>query len=244
MSAFRLQSHKQQEADLERELRSDLELEAEEQQEAGIPADEARYRAMRSMGNPTLVKEDVRKTWRWTLVEQFWQDVRYGLRGLSRSKGFTTVAALSLALGIGGNAAIFSLVSALLFQQLPFADPSRLVEVSGYYPKGAIASLQEQSRTIDIAAYSTDSEVNLSGQGEALRLVSSSVSANLFSVLGVGAEIGRSLSQGEDRPARDRIVVLSDALWRRKFAADPSVVGHMVSIDGVDRQVIGVMPAE
>ena len=142
MAAFRVPNRREQEADLERELRSDLELEAEEQQDAGVPSEEARYRAMRSLGNATLVKEDVRKTWRWTLVEQFWQDVRYGLRGLRRSKGFTTVAALSLALGIGGNAAIFSLVNAILFQRLPFADPSQLVEVSGYYPKGAIAALQ------------------------------------------------------------------------------------------------------
>ena len=243
MSAFRRPSRREQEADLERELRSDLELEAEEQQEAGVPAEEARYRAMRSLGNSTLVKEDVRKTWRWTLVEQFWQDVRYGLRGLRRSKGFTVIAALSLALGIGGNAAIFSLVNALLFQQLPFATPDRLVEVSGYYPKGAIASLQEQSRAMDIGAYSTDSEVNLSGQGEAVRLVSSSVSANLFSVLGIGAEIGRTFSPDEARPGRDRVVVLSDTLWRRKFAADPAIIGRMVSIDGIGRQVIGVMPA-
>src|SRR5215469_9420581 len=243
MAAWRLQNRKQMEDELERELRSDLELEAEEQQEAGASAEEAQYRAMRSLGNATLVKEDVRKTWRWTWVEQFWQDARYGLRGLRRSKGFTTVAALSLALGIGGNAAIFSLVNAILFQRLPFADPNRLVEVTGYYPKGAIVGLQHQSRTMDIAGYSTDTEVNLTGQGEAVRLVSSSVSANLFSVLRVGAEIGHALSPGEDQPGRDRVVVLSDALWRRKFAADPAIVGHMVSIDGINRQVIGVMPA-
>ena len=243
MPAFRLRSRKEQEADLERELRSDLELETEEQQETGVSAEEARYRAMRSLGNATLVKEDVRKTWRWTWVEQFRQDVRYGLRGLRRSKGFTIVAALSLALGIGGNAAIFSLVNAILFQRLPFADPSRLVEVSGYYPKGAIAALQEQSRTMNIAGYSTDSEVNLTGQGEAVRLVSSSVSANLFSVLGVDAEIGRTPGPGDDRPGRDRMVVLSDTLWRRKFGANPDVIGRMVSIDGIDRQVVGVMPS-
>jgi predicted permease len=237
-----MQSRKEQEADLERELRSDLELEAQEQQEAGVPGDEAQYRAIRSLGNTTLVKEDVRRTWRWTWVEQFWQDVGYGLRGLRRSKGFTTVAALSLALGIGGNAAIFSLVNAILFQRLPFADPGRLVEVSGYYPKGAIAALQEQSHTMDIVAYSTDSEVNLTGQGEALRLAGSVVSANMFSVLGTNAEVGRALNNGEGQPGRDHVILLSDGLWRRKFGGNPDVIGRMVSIDGIDRQIVGVMP--
>src|SRR5215469_1125810 len=123
MGMWRPQTRKEQEADLERELRADLELEAEEQQEAGVPAEEAQYRAMRSLGNATLVKEDVRKTWRWTWIEQFRQDVRYGLRGLCRSRGFTAIAALSLALGIGGNAAVFSLINAFLLRQLPYRDP-------------------------------------------------------------------------------------------------------------------------
>jgi predicted permease len=231
-----------QEADLERELRTDLDLEAEEQQEAGVTAEEAHYRAIRSLGNINLVKQDVRHTWRWSWLEQFWQDLRYGLRGLRRNKGFTAVASLSLALGIGGNAAIFSLVNAVLFQRLPYFQPDRLVQVSGYYPKGAIAAIQEQSRSMDIAGYSTDTEFNLTGQGDAVRLIGSGVTANLFSVLGVGAEVGRALHPDESQPGRDRVVVLSDGLWRRKFAADPSVVGRMVNIDGDQRQVVGVMP--
>ncbi len=248
MSAWRplsrwLERRQEQEADLERELRADLELEAEEQQVTGISADEARYRALRSMGNPTLVREDVRKTWRWSWVEQFWQDFRYGVRGLRRNKGFTTVAALSLALGIGGNAAVFTLVNSVLLRRLPYPDPERLVQVSGYYPKGALVDMQQQSRTMDIAAYSTDSEVNLTGQGEAVRLAASSVSASLFSVLGVEPEMGRTTRRGEDQAGSDRVVVLSNAAWRRKFGGNPSVVGQMITIDGVDRQVIGVMPA-
>lgn len=232
----------QQEADLERELRTDLELEAEEFEETGAPPDEARYRAMRSLGNASLVKQDVRRTWRGAWLEQFWQDLRYGLRGLGRNKGFTAVAALSLALGIGGNAAIFSLVDAVLFRRLPYPQSDRLVQVTGFYPKGAIAALQQQSRTLDIAAYSTDAEANVIGHGEPVRAMGSKVSANLLSVLGVEAELGRILRAGEDRPGSDNVVVLSDSLWRRKFAADPRVVGGVISVDGTDRQIIGVMP--
>jgi len=233
----------EQEAELEKELRTDLELEAEEQQEAGVSVEEARYRALRSLGNVALVKEDVRKTWGWTWVEQFWQDLAYGVRGLRRNKGFTAVAALSLALGIGGNAAVFTLVNAVLLRRLPYPEPDRLVQVTGFYPKGAIVAMQQQSRTMDIAAYSTDSEVNLTGQGEAVRLMGSMVSANLFAVLGAEAQLGRVMRSRKDQLGSDRVVVLSNALWRRKFDSDPGIVGRMIAIDGAARQVIGVMPA-
>jgi predicted permease len=190
-----------------------------------------------------LVKADVRNTWRWAWVEQFWQDLGYGVRGLRRNPGFTAVAALSLALGIGGNAAVFTLVNAVLLRQLPYPEPDRLVAVTGYYPKGAIAAMQEQSRGMDIAAYAPGTEINLTGQGEAVRLVGSTISPNLFSVLGSEAEIGRATRTGEDQPGVDRVVVLSAGLWRRKFSADPNIVGRMITLGGVDRQVIGVMPA-
>jgi len=243
MSAWKMRRGQQREDDLERELRSDLELEAEEQQADGVSAEEAQYRALRAMGNTALVKEDVRRAWGGLWAEQFWQDFKYGLRGLRRNKGFTFVAALSLALGIGGNAAIFSLVNAVLFRRLPFLEPNRLVQITGYYPKGAFAAMQEQSRTMDIAAYSPGTEANLTGNGEAVRLTGATVTANLFTVLGVEAEVGRTLRAGEDQPGRDHLVVLSDDLWRRKFGSDPAITGKVIAIDGVDREVIGVMPA-
>ena len=172
------------------------------------------------------------------------QDLRFALRVLFKHKGFTFVAVLSLALGIGGNAVIFSLVNRVLIRPLPFANPDRLVRVTEAYPKGAIDALQQQSETMDIAAFTTDSQFNLTGQGEAARLVGSQVTANLFSLLGVSAKIGRTFEIGEDRPARDGVVILSHALWQTKFGRDPNVIGRPIALDGIAREVIGVMPSE
>jgi putative ABC transport system permease protein len=172
------------------------------------------------------------------------QDLRFAVRMLLKHKGFTIVAVLSLALGVGGNAAIFTLVNRVLIQPLPYADAHRLVRVTKAYPKGAIAALQEQSQTLDVAAFTTDSEFNLTGQGAAARLVGSQVSANLFAVLGAPARFGRTFEAGEDRPARDGVVILSHALWQSKFGGDPTIIGRAIAIDGMARQVIGVMPPE
>ena len=172
------------------------------------------------------------------------QDVRFGVRMLLKDKSFTIVALLSIALGIGGNAAIFSLVNGVLIRPLPYAHADRLVRVTEAYPKGAIEALQQQSETMDVAAFTADSQFNLSGQGEAARLVGSHVSSNLFTLLGAPAKIGRTFEGGEDRPARDGVVILSHALWQSKFGSDPNVIGRPIALDGMTREVIGVMPAE
>jgi predicted permease len=172
------------------------------------------------------------------------QDLRYGLRMLVKNPSFTVVAVVTLALGIGGNAAMFSILNALLLRPLPYAEPHRLVRVTGYYPKGALVALQQETRTMDVAGFTTESEFNLTGQGEAVRLVGSAVSANLLSVLGVGTELGRTFSASEDQPGRDRLVVLSYALWKGKFGGDPNILGRVITLEGVDRQVVGVMPPD
>jgi predicted permease len=169
------------------------------------------------------------------------QDVRYGIRQLGRNPGFTVVAVLTLALGIGGNAAMFSILNALLLRALPYAEPHRLVRVTGFYPKGALVALQQENRTTEVAGFTTESEFNLTGQGEAVRLVGSAVSAGMFSLLGSGTELGRTFRAGEDQPGQDRLVVVSHALWQGKFGADPNILGRPIMIDGVDRQVVGVM---
>ncbi len=174
------------------------------------------------------------------------QDLKYGLRMLAKNPGFTAVAVLTLALGIGANAAMFSLVDGVLLRPLRYAEPDRLVKVTGYYPKGAVAALQELSRTMAIASFSDKPEngpdFNLTGQGEAIRVTGSSVSANIFSLLGVHAKLGRTFQPGEDRAGQDRLVILSHALWQKKFQGDPAIIGRIIRINGVHRRVVGVMP--
>jgi putative ABC transport system permease protein len=173
------------------------------------------------------------------------QDLQYGLRMLRKNPGFTTVAVATLALGIGANTAMFTLVNGILLRPLQYAEPDRLVKVTGYYPKGAVAALQELSRTMEVASFSdkpeNGSDFNLTGQGEALRVTGSTVSANLFSLLGAGAKLGRTFQPGEDRAGQDRPVILSQALWQNKFQGDPGIIGRIIKINGVDRQVVGVM---
>jgi predicted permease len=181
---------------------------------------------------------------RGELMADFWQDLRYALRMMRRNPGFTLAAMLSLALGIGGNAAIFSLVNSALIQPLPYAQPERLVRVTNFYPQGAVVALQQRSQAMEIAAFLPDAEFNLTQQGEAVHLTGSVTSANLFSLLGAQAEMGRTFAPGEDQPGLDRLVILSHVLWQNKFAGDRDIIGRPVIIDGVSRQVVGVMPED
>jgi predicted permease len=171
------------------------------------------------------------------------QDLRYALRQLRKSPGFTSVAVLTLALGIGGNTAIFSLVDGILLRPLSYPQPEQLTSVTGTYPKGAFAAMREQVRTIDVAAYSEGHEFNLTGVGEPVRLTGTLVSAELLSILGTRPVLGRAFNSGENIAGQDDVVVLSHSLWEQRFGSDPNIIGRSVALEGESRQVLGVMPA-
>jgi len=172
------------------------------------------------------------------------QDFKYGLRQLHKNIGFTAVAAFTLALGIGANTAIFSLVSGILLRPLPYPQPKELVSITGTYPKGAFVAMREQIHSMDVASYAEGHEFNLTHVGDPVRLTGTSVSAELMSVLGTRAELGRTFSTGEDAPGLDNYVILSHDLWEQRFGKDAGIIGRAIDLEGVSRQVVGVMPAD
>jgi predicted permease len=177
-------------------------------------------------------------------METLLQDIRYGLRMLRKSPGFTSVAVLTLALGIGANTAIFSVVDGILLVPLPYSEPEQLVSVKGSYPNGALVAMREQVRTMDVGAYAEGHDFNLTGVGDPVRLTGTMVSAELLSILGARPELGRTFYRGEDRAGQDNYVVLSHALWKERFGQDATIIGRSIQLEGVSRQVVGVMPAE
>src|SRR5688500_1620714 len=177
------------------------------------------------------------------------QDLRHAARGLGRAPGFTAAAVLTLALALGANTAIFSVVDAALLRPLPFDDPERLVlvwETMGDWKTRWVAPAnfvdwRRDARSFEALAGYSSSDVNLSGAGEPERLKSAVVSDNLCDLLGARAAVGRVFQRGEDESGR-RLALLSDGLWRRRFGADANVVGRTVRLNGEPHEIVGVMP--
>ena len=250
---MRWQGRKKREHDLDRELESHLELEALEQQENGLSAEEARYAAVRALGNATLIKEVTREMWGATSIERLIQDLRYAMRVLSRSPGFSMVAILSLALGIGANTAIFSLMNTIMLKVLPIKDPARLFLIS-HSGSGNISESSNYPLYVHIrdhnAVFSDLCAVNLnqwrveSAGGTEITL-GQVVTGNYYSVLGVSAILGRTLTPDDDRVMKaSPFAVISHSFWRRRFGLDPAVLGKTLKISDTSFTIVGVTPAE
>ena len=170
-------------------------------------------------------------------------DLRYGARTLLKHRGFTFVVVLTLALGIGINTAVFSLVHGILLEPLPYAQSDQLVMVGkSNLTRAILVGLHQQLKQTDVATVSIDKGFTLTGNGQAVRLTGNEISSNMFPMLGATPKLGRMLNVDEQAPGRDRLVILSYGLWQTKFGGDPAIVGRTVILNDVARQVAGVMP--
>ena len=248
------------EQDLSEEVRAHLEMLVEENLRKGMSAEEARTAALRSFGGVEQVKEVYREQWGLPMIETFIQDVRYGARQLRRSPGFTAVAVLTLALGIGANTAIFSVINAVMLRMLPVESPEQLVQVgfqgkhSGdsfvgeSFPYPLFKELRQYNQVFtDISAFDYWDllDARLAGPGSTGEPVKGQmVSVNFFSLLGVKAVIGRTFAPDEDNGAGAHpVAVISYALWNRMFARDPAVLGKKLVIEATPFIIVGVAPS-
>jgi predicted permease len=250
----RLFSRRWRYAELSDEIREHLEEKVDDLVVSGLSRDEARHAAQREFGNVTLVQEDGRAVWRWSAIEDLAGDVRYGLRTLSKNPGFVLVAVLTLALGIGVNTAVFTIVNGVLLQPLPFPDASRLFLISysalhGRFDIGPSLSdrhyleFRNQDRLFEHVTSFAGTRSTLTGAGDPIQIPVANVTTDFFSVLRTNPEIGRGFLATENEPGRDDVVVLGSHLWKLRFSGDPQIVGKTIRLDGVARTVVGIMPA-
>lgn len=260
---------KEREQDLERELRADLELEATEQQERGLSAEEARYAARRAFGNMTLVQEEVREMWGWSSLERIVQDLRYAARMLRKTPGFTAVAVLSLALGIGANTSVFSMLDAVLLKSLPVRNPEQLRiftwirhgDPVGLKSHSGYSIYDDRGRPVDgsfsYPAYEifrhslpqfsdvfafAQNQFTVAAGGTTDLAFGHYISGNYFTGLGAQPLIGRSILPEDDTLSSPRVVVLTHLYWSRRFGSDPGIVGRVILVNRRPVIVAGVMP--
>ena len=243
---------RRRDADLERELRADLELEEEEQRENGLSAEEARYAALRAFGNPTAIHEQTRSAWSWNWIESLSRDLRHAARTLWRTPGFAVVAVFVVALGIGANVSLFTVVRGVLLNPLPFSDPTRLIALYGKGDAGkgdAVAAedfydWQSASRSFDQMAIWRWTGYNMAGSGEELPefLQAVTCSWNLFSTLGVQPALGRSFTNEDDSDEASPVVILSWNFFKSRFDGDRTIIGKIIHLNRQPYTVVGVLP--
>ncbi|HYL92500.1 MAG TPA: ABC transporter permease, partial [Alphaproteobacteria bacterium] len=242
---------RKKEDELERELRNHVYLETEEQRERGVPAEEARYAALRAFGNVTRVKEIVREMWGPAALAGLGQDIRYSLRSLRNNASFTTVAILTLALGIGATTTIFTVVNAVLLRPLPFSEPDQLVQLwetepsPGNFPLIGQDYLEWQANSRSFAQtsiYSFARFYSASGGSEAQPVTAINTEANFFSLLRAQPLLGRTFAAGEDQEGKNHVAVISYRFWQSFFGGQEDVVNKTVELNREPYTVVGVMP--
>jgi predicted permease len=255
-----LARRRHRELDLERELRAHLDLEAEEREAAGASPEEARQAALRALGSPVLVKERVRESWGWTWLDRLQQDLRLALRQLRRSPGFTVAAIVTLALGLGANTAIFTLINRVLLSPLPVSRPSELYSLGDNRNCCVATGIQDNFTLVSSVVYEQlrdhtpefselaafESQVNLysfrrSGAATAPEPARGEfVSGNYFAMFGVRPAAGRLLAAADDRSGAPPAAVMSYRCWAERYARDPAVVGGSFALEGLPVTVVGV----
>jgi predicted permease len=244
--------------ELEAELHEHLERQVSENIAVGMSPSDARAAALRTFGNPALLRDQAHGTWNWSAAESLLRDIRLGCRTLMRSPGFTIIAVLVMALGIGANVALFTIVRGVLLKPLPYPDPARLVTlyersekptgISEFNPvdAGSFREWQRASSGVEQMAMVTPFiSYNISAEGGKLpeHIDAAWCSWNLFSTLGVRPMLGRSFTSADDRKSAQATVLLSAAFWRRRYAGDPAIVGKTIWLDAAPHTVVGVLPA-
>jgi putative ABC transport system permease protein len=241
--------HKDQvDRELDEELGTYLELSLVEKVEEGMTPEKACRDARIEVGGIEQVKQRVRDVRIGIRLERLAQDIRYGLRTLVKNPAFSLVAVATLALGIGANTVIYTLVDSILLRPLPFAQQNRLMRITGTkspeYPKGWIRALGANSKAFaSLAGFGADAESNVSDSGLPDRVFSAKITANALDTLGIHPALGGFFSADDAIAGEDNDVILSYGYWRQRFGGSPGVLGHTIRIDGVSRRIIGVMPA-
>jgi putative ABC transport system permease protein len=247
-----LAQRRQLDRDLDDELAFHMARREQQNRDAGLDPREAHYAARRQFGNFTSMKERSREMWTFVSLEALWQDLRYAVRTFLKVPGFTSIAVLTLALGIGANTAIFSVVDAILLRPLPYPEPHRLVRIwesSGKFDSGRnvvnpfnFLDWREHSHSFEAMAAMVDRTSNLSVNGQPVAVQSLIVSPAFFSILRVPPFLGRTFIPEDGIPGQDKVVILSYSFWRDHFGSNSSAIGQQIDVDGVRCPVIGVMP--
>jgi predicted permease len=236
--------------DIDEELRVHIELETEANIERGMSPSEARRAALRNFGNPGRIKEVAYQIRGGGMLEAIIQDIRYGSRMLVKHPGFSVMAVLTLALGIGANTAIFSIVNGVLLRPLPYPEPDNLERVFNQNSSmnrygisvADFQALEKEYRRIGSVAAFSQRAVTLTGVERPEQIQASFATGEFFKTLGVASAAGRTFLPGEDRPGANRVAVVSHGFWQRRMSADPKAVGQQLTLDGVGYTVIGIMP--